>query len=166
MTTVELNNDDILLKDPDTNLYKCITCSYYTPLKNSFIKHLKTDKHKINENPLKCQHCKNLFYTKISYNNHAKTCIIQDSNEDKNIIQDEKNDLIHDDEPEVDVLDQDDYDEDDEEEEEDLGLLLEKFGNQYDRLMIKYILLFLLKIKENMVPVNLLLIIVFFMWTR
>jgi hypothetical protein len=151
MTTVELNNDDIILKDPHTNLYTCTSCSYYTPLKNSFIKHLKTDKHKINENPLECDHCNKFFYTKISYNNHVKTCIIQDSNEDKNITQDEKNDSIHD---------------DDVEEEEDLGLLLQKFGNQYDRLMIKYILLFLLKIKEHMVPVNLLLIFVFFMWTR
>ncbi len=161
MTTVEFNNDDILLKDPGTNLYTCTTCSYYTPLKNSFIKHLKTDKHKINENPLECQHCKNLFYTKISYNNHVKSCIIQDSNEDKNISQhdddDENHEVTNDDEQE---------EEEGEEQDEDLGLLLQKFGNQYDRLMIKYMLLFFLKIKENMVPVNLLLIIVFFMWTR
>ena len=157
MTTVEFNNDDILLKDPNTNLYTCSACTYYTPLRNSFIKHLKTDKHKINENPLECEHCNKLFYTKISYNNHVKSCIIQDSNEEKNISEDDNNDAsndqVHDDEQEV-------------EEEEDLGLLLQKFGNQYDRLMIKYILLFLLKIKENMVPVNLLLIFVFFMWTR
>lgn len=154
MTTIELNNDDILLKDPNTNLYVCSTCSYYTPLKNSYIKHLKTDKHKLNMNPLKCDHCNNLFYTKISFNNHVKSCLIQDI------------DVVDDDDDESDetICDNDElveYDEDD-----DLGLLLEKFGNQYDRLMIKYILLFFLKIKENMSPVNVLLIFVFFMWMR
>ena len=153
MTTIELNNDDILLKDPNTNLYVCSTCSYYTPLKNSYIKHLKTDKHKLNMNPLKCDHCNNLFYTKISFNNHVKSCLIQDIDVD---VVDESSDET--------ICDKDelaDYDEDD-----DLGLLLEKFGNQYDRLMIKYILLFFLKIKENMSPVNVLLIFVFFMWMR
>jgi hypothetical protein len=152
MTTIELNNDDILLKDPNTNLYVCSTCSYYTPLKNSYIKHLKTDKHKLNMNPLKCDHCNNLFYTKISFNNHVKSCLIQDI------------DVVDDDESDETICDNDElvqYDEDD-----DLGLLLEKFGNQYDRLMIKYILLFFLKIKENMSPVNVLLIFVFFMWMR
>jgi len=152
MTTVEFNNDDILLKDPNTNLYMCSTCSYYTPLKNSYIKHVKTDKHKLNVNPLKCNHCNDLFYTKMSYNNHMKTCIIPDINENVSI---DENSIV------VDDKSQDDYDHD-----EDLGLLLQKFGNQYDRLMIKYMLLFLLKIKENMVPVNILLIFVFFMWMR
>jgi hypothetical protein len=154
MTTIELNNDDILLKDPNTNLYVCSTCSYYTPLKNSYIKHLKTDKHKLNMSPLKCDHCNNLFYTKISFNNHVKSCLIQDIDVD----------VVDDDESDETICDNDElveYDED-----EDLGLLLEKFGNQYDRLMIKYILLFFLKIKENMSPVNVLLIFVFFMWMR
>jgi len=152
MTTVELKNDDILLKDPNTNLYTCTACSYYTPLRNSFIKHLKTDKHKINENPLKCENCNEIFHTKISYNNHVKCCLLQDIDD------------IEDDSSEETICDNDKlikYDED-----EDLSLLLTKFGNEYDKLMIKYILLFFLKIKENMVPVNLLLIIVFFMWTR
>jgi len=81
-----------------------------------------------------------------------KTCIIPDINENVSI---DENSIV------VDDKSQDDYDHD-----EDLGLLLQKFGNQYDRLMIKYMLLFLLKIKENMVPVNILLIFVFFMWTR
>ncbi len=156
MTTIELNNDDILLKDPNTNLYVCSTCSYYTPLKNSYIKHLKTDKHKLNMNPLKCDHCNNLFYTKISFNNHVKSCLIQDID----VVDDDDDD----DESDETICDNDElveYDEDD-----DLGLLLEKFGNQYDRLMIKYILLFFLKIKENMSPVNVLLIFVFFMWMR
>jgi hypothetical protein len=152
MTTIELNNDDILLKDPNTNLYVCSTCSYYTPLKNSYIKHLKTDKHKLNMSPLKCDHCNNLFYTKISFNNHVKSCLIQDI------------DVIHDDESDETICDNDELVEYDEP--EDLGLLLEKFGNQYDRLIIKYILLFFLKIKENMSPVNVLLIFVFFMWMR
>jgi hypothetical protein len=81
-----------------------------------------------------------------------KTCIIPDINENVSI---DENSIV------VDDKSQDDYDHD-----EDLGLLLQKFGNQYDRLMIKYMLLFLLKIKENMVPVNILLIFVFFMWMR
>jgi hypothetical protein len=81
-----------------------------------------------------------------------KTCIIPDINENVSI---DENSIV------VDDKSQDDYDDD-----EDLGLLLQKFGNQYDRLMIKYMLLFLLKIKENMVPVNILLIFVFFMWMR
>jgi hypothetical protein len=156
MTTVELNNDNIILKDPNTNLYKCTTCSYYTPLRNSFMKHLKTDKHKINEKPLKCENCSGLFYTKISFNNHVKSCLIQDMDTYDNDIEDES--------PDETICDNDklvEYDED-----QDLGLLLQKFGNEYDKLMIKYILLFFLKIKENMVPFNLLLIFVFFMWTR
>jgi len=152
MTTIELNNDDILLKDPNTNLYVCSTCSYYTPLKNSYIKHLKTDKHKLNVKPLKCEHCNNLFYTKISFNNHVKCCLIQDID----VVDDESSDET--------ICDNDELVEYDEP--EDLGLLLEKFGNQYDRLMIKYILLFFLKIKENMSAVNVLLIFVFFMWMR
>jgi hypothetical protein len=155
MTIIELNNDDVFMKDPNTNLYTCTTCSYYTPLRNSFIKHLKTDKHKINENPLECEHCNKLFHTKISYNNHIKCCIIQDSDkeEEENISEDPDEDTMNDDEHGL-------------KEDEDLGLLLSKFGNEYDKLMIKYILLFFLKIKENMLPVNLLLIFVFFMWTR
>jgi uncharacterized C2H2 Zn-finger protein len=161
MTTVEFNNDDILLKDPNTNLYMCSTCSYYTPLKNSYIKHVKTDKHKLNVNPLKCNHCNDLFYTKMSYNNHMKTCIIPDINENVSI---DENSIVVDDKSQYENKYQDDYD--DYYHDEDLGLLLQKFGNQYDRLMIKYMLLFLLKIKENMVPVNILLIFVFFMWTR
>lgn len=155
MTTIELNNDDVFMKDPNTNLYTCTTCSYYTPLRNSFIKHLKTDKHKINKNPLECEHCNKLFHTKISYNNHIKCCIIQDSDkeEEENISEDPDEDTMNDDEPGL-------------KEDEDLGLLLSKFGNEYEKLMIKYILLFFFKIKENMLPVNLLLIFVFFMWTR
>jgi hypothetical protein len=154
MTTIEFNNDDILLKDPNTNLYTCTTCSYYTPLRNSFIKHLKTDKHKINENPLECENCNKLFYTKISFNNHAKSCIIPEINDD---IDSESTDETNCDK---------DYDDADDDQDEDLSVLLSRFGNEYDKLMIKYMLLFLLKIKENMVPVNLLLIFVFFMWTR
>jgi hypothetical protein len=88
----------------------------------------------------------------MSFNNHVKSCLIQDI------------DVIHDDESDETICDNDELVEYDEP--EDLGLLLEKFGNQYDRLIIKYILLFFLKIKENMSPVNVLLIFVFFMWMR
>lgn len=161
MTTVEFNNDDILLKDPNTNLYTCITCSYYTPLRNSFIKHLKTDKHKINENPLECENCNKLFYTKISLNNHVKYCIIPDKN-DVEINDEEENDM--DENTEKDSSEEDNIN--DEETEEDLSLLLTKFGDKYDKLMIKYMLLFFLHLKENISLANLLLIIVFFMWTR
>jgi hypothetical protein len=157
MTTVELNNDDIYTKDTNTNLYTCSLCSYYTPLKNSFIKHLKTDKHKINENPLECEKCNKMFYTKISFNNHVKSCIIPEKNE-----QEEESDIDED----VNIENNHDNDDNDEDDEEDLSLLLKKFGNEYDKLMIKYMLLFFLKIKENMLPVNLLLVFVFFMWTR
>lgn len=156
MTTVEFNNDDILLKDPNTNLYTCTTCSYYTPLRNSFIKHLKTDKHKLNVNPMECEYCNNLFYTKISFNNHVKYCIIPEINEDSEKESNAESDI------DIDNISQEDNHDD----EEDLGLLLEKFGNQYDKLMIKYMLLFLLKIKENMLSVNVLLIVVFLMWMR
>ena len=65
----------------------------------------------------------------------------------------------------VTICDKED-DDDDDDQDEDLSVLLSKFGNEYDKLMIKYMLLFLLIIKEHMVPVNLLLIFVFFMWTR
>jgi hypothetical protein len=90
-----------------------------------------------------------------------KTCIIPDINENVSI---DENSIVVDDKSQYENKYQDDYD--DYYHDEDLGLLLQKFGNQYDRLMIKYMLLFLLKIKENMVPVNILLIFVFFMWTR
>lgn len=163
MTTVEFNNDDIFLKDTNTNLYTCATCSYYTPLKNSFIKHVKTDKHKFNINPIECGSCNKLFHTKISYNNHAKSCIISvinDSNVDNNetICGDDDDDDYHD-------AGDDDVDEDkDVDEDEDLSLLLKKFGNEYEKLMIKYVLLFFSLVKENILPVNVLLIFVFLMW--
>ena len=146
MTTIELNKDDILLKDSQTNLYTCTTCSYYTPLRNSFMKHLKTDKHKINENPLKCENCKNLFHTKISFNNHMKSCLhenISDQDDPDNGDNDDDMNSVSTDETICGDDDLVEYDED-----EDLGLLLQKFGNEYDKLMIKYMLLFLLKIKE------------------
>lgn len=161
MTTIEYTNEEIILKDPQTNLYTCATCSYYTPLKNSFMKHLKTDKHKINENPLECGHCNKLFYTKISLNNHVKTCVIPEINDEEN---DKESVMEEDNNDEESVMDE--KIDDDEENEEDLSLLLTKFGNQYDKLMIKYILLFFLHLKENISFANLLLIIVFFMWTR
>ena len=162
MTTAELKNDDIYLKDPETNLYTCATCSYYTPLKNSFMKHLKTDKHKINEKPLECEYCNKLFHTKISYNNHAKTCLPEN-------IEDDDDDDDDDDDIESNTTDETIIGKDklvEYNQEEDLGLLIKKFGNQYDRLMIKYILMFFLHIKENMLPFNILFIIVLFMWYR
>lgn len=166
MTTIEMNNDDIFTKDPQTNLYSCTTCSYYTPLKNSYIKHLKTDKHKINVSPLECDQCNKLFYTKISYNNHVKSCIIQDSNQHENMSENEGDGDIPINEDDNDDMNDthDDNDDDKEDNDEDLSLLLTKFGNQYDKLMIKYILMFFLHIKENMLSFNLLLIFILFMW--
>ena len=167
MTTIEFNNDDFFMKDPNTNLYTCTTCSYYTPLRNSFMKHVKTDKHKLNVNPLECKNCKNLFHTKLSYHNHVKTCIIQDSHEEEEEEEEEEQEQ----EQEENISEDhgegttNDYEYGIKQDEE-LGLLLSKFGNEYDKLMIKYMFLFLLKIKENMLPVNLLLIFVFFMWTH
>ena len=160
MTTIEFNNDDILLKDPNTNLYTCTTCSYYTPLRNSFINHLKTDKHKIKENPLECENCNKLFYTKISFNNHAKSCIIPEINEDSDKESNAESNI------DIDNISQEDEVQDDDNEDENFSLLLEKFGNEYEKLMITYILLFFFKIKENMSRVNLLLIVVFLMWMR
>ena len=157
MTTVELKNDDVYLKDPETNLYTCTTCSYYTPLKNSFVKHLKTDKHKLNIKPMECGHCNKLFHTKLSYNNHVKSCIIPEINDDINSESTDETICCDDDEHDglVDI-DQD----------QDLSLLLSKFGNEYDKLMIKYILMFFLRIKENMLPFNLLFILALFIWCR
>jgi len=160
MTTIEYKNEEIILKDPDTNLYTCTTCSYYTPLKNSFAKHLKTEKHQLNIKPLACEHCKNLFHTKISYNNHVKSCLHENINEPEPDDLDDTNSVSSD------VTICDTAEDDDDDQDEDLSVLLSKFGNEYDKLMIKYMLLFLLIIKEHMVPVNLLLIFVFFMWTR
>ncbi len=163
MTTIEYKNEEIISKDPDTNLYTCTTCSYYTPLKNSFAKHLKTEKHQLNIKPLACEHCKNLFHTKISYNNHVKSCLHENINEPEPDHLDDTNSVSTD----VTICDTaDDDEEDDHDQDEDLSVLLSKFGNEYDKLMIKYMLLFLLIIKEHMVPVNILLIFVFFMWTR
>ena len=156
MTTIELNKDDIFLKDSQTNLYTCTTCSYYTPLKNSFVKHLKTDKHKLNVNPMECGHCNKLFHKKLSYNNHVKSCIISEINDDLDEDDDSTDETIcGDDDVLVDI-----------DEDEDLSILLSKFGNEYDKLMIKYMLLFLLKIKENMLPFNLLFILALFIWCR
>jgi uncharacterized C2H2 Zn-finger protein len=167
MTTIEMNNDAIFTKDPQTNLYTCSTCSYYTPLKNSYIKHLKTDKHKINTSPLECGQCNKLFYTKISYNNHVKSCIIQDSNQPENMSENEGDGDIPINEHDNDDDNDNDNDNDDgEEPDEELSLLLTKFGNQYDKLMIKYIIMFFLHIKENMLSFNLLLIFVLFMWNH
>ena len=157
MTTVELKNDDVYLKDPETNLYTCTICSYYTPLKNSFVKHLKTDKHKLNVNPMECGHCNKLFHTKLSYNNHVKSCISSEINDELDDHDDSTDETICGDDDDVLV----DIDED-----EDLTILLSKFGNEYDKLMIKYMLLFLLKIKENMLPFNLLFILALFIWCR
>uniref|UniRef100_A0A6C0BX78 C2H2-type domain-containing protein n=1 Tax=viral metagenome TaxID=1070528 RepID=A0A6C0BX78_9ZZZZ len=162
MTTIELKNDDVFLKDSNTNLYTCATCSYYTPLKNSFIKHVKTDKHKFNINPIECGSCNKLFHTKISYNNHAKSCIISvinDPNADNNetICGDDDHDFHDNDDDNND--NNDDVDED-----EDLSLLLKKFGNEYEKLMIKYVLVFFSLVKENILPVNVVLILVFLMW--
>jgi len=163
MTTIELKNDDVFLKDSNTNLYTCATCSYYTPLKNSFIKHVKTDKHKFNINPIECGSCNKLFHTKISYNNHAKSCIISVINgpnvDNNETICGDHDDYDYHDEDDEDVDEHDDVDED-----EDLSLLLKKFGNEYEKLMIKYVLLFFSLVKENILPVNVLLIFVFLMW--
>jgi hypothetical protein len=158
MTTIEFNNGDIFLKDQQTNLYTCTTCNYYTPLKNSFMKHLKTDKHKLNINPMECENCNKLFHTKLSYNNHVKSCIISEINDDLDDVDESTDETICGDDDDDDLVDID--------EDEDLSLLLSKFGNEYDKLMIKYILLFFLKIKENMSSVNVLLIVVFLMWMR
>jgi hypothetical protein len=155
MTTLEFNNDSIILKDSNTNLYTCNTCSYYTPLRNSFIKHLKTDKHKINENPLECEHCNKYFHTKLSYNNHVKSCMIPEINE---------NDAVY--ENNIDVDENPQHDDKEGDPNEDVSLLLSKFGNEYNKLTIKYVLAFFSLVKENVAPVNVLLIVVFLMWMR
>jgi hypothetical protein len=91
----------IVLKNPDTNLYSCIVCYYHTHLKSSYIKHLRTDKHKLNVNPLECINCQNVFYTKLSYNNHMKICnknsCPETEHHEELIVEDDYNSNIHED---------------------------------------------------------------------
>lgn len=158
MTTIELNNEEpILFKDPTTQLYTCNRCSYYTSLKNSYIKHLRTDKHKLNVNPMECGNCNHLFHTKISFNNHMKTCV------------EINNEIIDDTLSDYDQLLETTSEYGDFKsiiENQELREELQKFAAFYDNLLIKYIFVILINIKDNIMIFNFGIIFALFILSR